>query len=248
MLIAPFAFWLISKGKWWLVLAASIAAWILRDNNFIMAWQVIFINAMTIGFYWDQINAWIKSIAARRRKILKKALIVLALTTFAVSYASAFLLSLLNNMWLSNTLPHWLQHVTYDWNNYNADIWLYTQKWTMGPLRIVLFALWGFALYIWTRKHEMAINEKTRGLLELLGRNSLLVYSLHSVIAFGFQFLDPNNTNFIVNSGITLLALFMLVLGTKLYVSFKSNWPRVNSSGLYSFIYRKSKSLLSTYR
>jgi hypothetical protein len=56
MAIAPFVFYLIAKGKWWLVAILSVLTWAFRGDNFIMAWQLIFYFGMIVGYYWDEIN------------------------------------------------------------------------------------------------------------------------------------------------------------------------------------------------
>ncbi len=244
MLIAPFAFWLTAKGKWWLVLAGSIIAWVFRGNNFVLAWQILFIGGVVVGFHWYEITHWFSSLKAARRRMLKRTVITLTTITFGISYASVYVLSLLNQYLAS--LPHWLQSFTLGWNNFNYDVWIYTQKWTMGPLRIALFLLWASVLYMWVKKHEIRINEKTKGILELLGRNSLYVYFLHSLITFVFKYFIPIKTNFIENFGITFMALLALIYGTKAYSFMRVNWPQFSMTNFYKFISRKSRAIFDS--
>lgn len=218
MFIAPFAFYLVSRGKWWLMLALSIGAWLFRGDGFTLSWQLIFNLAILVGFYWDRLQAlWRRQSQARRRQVINL-FSAAALTSFLLSYASVYLLTWLNE-WYGSLTP-WLRHLTFTWNNYNADIWVYAQKWTMGPLRLLLFFIWFPVLYGLFRRYETGINRLSRGLLEMLGRNSLFVYSAHAVIIFVMKmYFIPAQTGLLQNFLITLAGLVLLVAVTWLYVN-----------------------------
>lgn len=228
MLMAPFAFYLLARGKWYLLAIASFGAWALRGNNFTLSWQIIFMLGMVIGFYWFEINHWILSRPAKLRRRLKFSLYSVALFTFILSYASVFLLSHLNQHLLGDpgSLPMWLQHVTLKWNSANEYVWRYTQKWTMGPVRIALFLIWFSALYLIADKYYQSITARSRGIIELLGRNSLFVYIAHAFIVFGFKFFITAGTTFWQNFLITAAALAMLVGVTYIYKYFWPDKPR----------------------
>jgi hypothetical protein len=218
MFIAPFAFYLVSRGKWWLMLALSVGAWLFRGDGFTLSWQLIFNLAILVGFYWDRLQAlWRRQSQARRRQVINL-FSTAALTSFLLSYASVYLLTWLNE-WYGSLTP-WLRHLTFTWNNYNADIWVYAQKWTMGPLRLLLFFIWFPVLYGLFRRYETGINRLSRGLLEMLGRNSLFVYSAHAVIIFVMKmYFIPAQTGLLQNFLITLAGLVLLVAVTWLYVN-----------------------------
>jgi hypothetical protein len=218
MFIAPFAFYLVSRGKWWLMLSLSIGAWLFRGDGFTLSWQLIFNLAILVGFYWDRLQAlWRRQSQARRRQVINL-FSAAALTSFLLSYASVYLLTWLNE-WYGSLTP-WLRHLTFTWNNYNADIWVYAQKWTMGPLRLLLFFIWFPVLYGLFRRYETGINRLSRGLLEMLGRNSLFVYSAHAVIIFVMKmYFIPAQTGLLQNFLITLGGLVLLVAVTWLYVN-----------------------------
>jgi hypothetical protein len=218
MFIAPFAFYLVSRGKWWLMLSLSIGAWLFRGDGFTLSWQLIFNLAILVGFYWDRLQAlWRRQSQARRRQVINL-FSAAALTSFLLSYASVYLLTWLNE-WYGSLTP-WLRHLTFTWNNYNADIWVYAQKWTMGPLRLLLFFIWFPVLYGLFRRYETGINRLSRGLLEMLGRNSLFVYSAHAVIIFVMKmYFIPAQTGLLQNFLITLAGLVLLVAVTWLYVN-----------------------------
>lgn len=226
MLIAPFVFYLVSKGKWWLALAGSLAVWAFRGQGFTLAWQLIFNLGIIIGYHWNTIEAWFNNLRQKRRSQIKKVFLVSAAITFIASYSSVYVLSLLFHLWGAGMLPAWLQHVAYNWGNWNHNIWNYADKWTMGPLRIVLFFIWFPVLFWFVRKYDKKINRVTKGLLELLGRNSLLTYTIHAFIVFILKmYFIPQKTNFLQNFLITGLALAALIV---LMLTYKKLQPRLS--------------------
>ncbi len=239
MLIAPFVFYLISKGKWKLVLVGSLLAWVLRHQNFTLGWQIIFNGGMLIGYYWSELNNYWLKLNQRRRRLIKQALLGLTGVSFILSYATVYLLSEFNQY--LNSLPRWLQQFTLSWNRFTDHIWIYSQKWTMGPLRVVLFYLWASVIFMWVVKREQAINRKTRGVLLLIGQNSLFVYVFHSVIVFVFKYFIPAKTNPVQNFLIVSLALMILIGGTYLYRAARDAKPNLNTANLYGYLFRKSR-------
>ena len=227
MFLAPFAFFLLVKRKWWLLILASIAAWEAGQhaavNNFTLSWQIIFVGGMGIGFYWNGLTArWLGLSAIIKRRI-RLSVASLAAITFVFSYASVYLLSVLNQKF--SGLPLWLQHLTLHWNTVNAWIWQFAQKWTMGPVRIVLFGLWFWTLFMWVKDRQKAISRYSLGTLELLGRNSLFVYIAHAFIVFIFKLYIPDQTTFVENFFITAAALAALVGVT---LAYKKIQPKLN--------------------
>lgn len=218
MIFAPIVFYLTAKRLWWLALIGSITAWGFRGQGFTLSWQLIFNVGIIIGFYWHEITARFNSLKASTRLRLKRSLAVLAAITFLISYSSVFVLSLLFHIWGWGYLPAWLQHVAYDWGNWNHDVWLYADKWTMGPLRIALFFIWFPVLFWLLRRYEYRLNQATRGVVELLGRNSLFVYTAHAFIVFALKiYVIPPKTRFWQNFLITVVALAALIGITLLY-------------------------------
>lgn len=222
MLIAPFVFFLIAKGKWWLAAIGILAAWWFRGQGFTLSWQLIFNSGIIIGFYWQRIENGFRSLKSGQRRLVKRGLGAAAVVTFGLSYASVYVLSLLFHLWGANLLPHWLQHVAYTWGNWNYDVWLYADKWTMGPIRVVLFFLWFTVLYWIVRRYEAQIARYSRGLLEMLGRNSLFVYTVHAFIIFTFKmYLIPGHTSVLQNfliTGTGVVLLVSLVYAYKNYI------------------------------
>jgi hypothetical protein len=213
--LAPFAFYLISKGKWWLLMAISLIAWAFRGNGFTLSWQLIFAMGMVIGYHWYELRGRIESLPAATRHKLRSLVFKTTIITFFLSYTSVYVLSVLNDQWISLS-PFW-QNLIFHLNSVNNWIWLYAQKWTMGPVRIVLFLLWFAALFMIVEKYQDKINKWTRGYIDLFGRNSLFVYIAHAFIVFGFKLFIPPGTNLWQNFLITLAALSLLLYVTKAY-------------------------------
>lgn len=227
MFLAPIAFYLIVKGRWWLMLGTSFIFWLIGQhvsvNNFTLTWQFLFNLAMLIGFYWPQISARWQTSAARTQTRIKQSIIAVTAVTFTFSYLSVYILSVLNER--LSSLPQWLDNLTLHWNNFNAWIWLYAQKWNLGALRIILFMFWFTTLFMLIHKYHRGINRWSYHLIELLGRNSLLVYIVHAFVVFGFKYFIPPNTGFWKNFLITAAALFCLVAITIIYKTYE---PAIN--------------------
>ena len=244
MLIAPFVFYLISRGKWKLVLAAILAGWLFRGQNFTLGWQLIFNGGMLMGFYWDEINRWWKHQRASRKRLLKRTAVTITAVTFLYSYAVVYVLSELNTFY--NSLSDGLRHFTLSWDSFNKYVWTYSDKWTMGPVRAALFFIWASVAFSWVRRHEQIINKRTRNLLLLIGQNSLFVYIYHSVIVFVFKFFIPAKTSIPENFAIVSLSLLLLVGGTYLYRYVRNSRPRLNSANLYTLVFKKSRALFNS--
>ena len=242
MFMAPLVFWLIAKRLWWLMLVISFGMWWFRGNGFTWSWQLLFNSAMLIGYYYDEIRAKLNSFKPQTKTIIRRSIFTVSAITFTFSYAVVFLLSFLNQHY--DSLTPWLRHLTFTWNNYNADIWVYAQKWTLGPLRLVLFFFWFATLFYLVQKYQSNITSRTYGVIELLGRNSLFVYIAHAFIVFGFQLFIPYQTNILQNFVITAAALLVLIIVTVFYRPICSDWAE-NHSLRWSSLIAKSKAQLA---
>jgi hypothetical protein len=218
MFFAPVVFALVAKGKWWLALVGIFGFWWFRGLSFTLAWQLIFNLGIISGYYWQEIENHFKQLKTNTRRRIKIGFAAAAAITFTASYASVYVLSLLFHLWGADHLPAAWQHVAFTWGWINHDIWIYADKWTMGPLRVALFFIWFPVLYWLVRKYEVRLNKSTYGILELLGRNSLAVYTIHAFIVFVFKmYLVPAKTNVLQNFLITGGALALLILLTIIY-------------------------------
>jgi hypothetical protein len=215
--MAPFVFYLISRGRWPIVILGSLIAWHFRGNNFIMAWQLIFNVAMVIGFYWNEIRQKIESWSKTTKLLAKRSVYSLAGATFVFSYSGVYLLSTIEKH--RAFFPDWVTRLGWHWSSLNDFIWQYCPKWTLGPGRIAFFALWFVALYMLVERYEENISRFSKGMLELLGKNSLFVYVTHAFIIFGLKLLVPVHTNFYENFAFTFVALASIIFITSTYKS-----------------------------
>lgn len=222
MFAAPFVFFLLSKNKWWLALAGIWTAWALRGQGFTLAWQLIFNMGIIIGYYWKPMQEKFRKLGASRQKIIRRSFLAAGVISFTISYASVYLLSLLFYLWGRGSLSTSWQHVAFTWGWLNHDIWNWSDKWTMGPLRIALFSIWFPVLYGIFRRYEHKLAQISHGILEALGRNSLFVYSVHSIIVFTLKmYFIPPHTNILQNFLITSSGIAAMVIITKLYIRYR---------------------------
>jgi hypothetical protein len=243
MLIAPFVFYFLTKGRWKLVLAAMTIAYLLRGNNFTLGWQFIFNGGMLIGFYWQELNRKWASLSKKTKRIAKQSTAWITAVTFLFSYSIVYGLSELNNFY--NRLGPGLKHLTINWDNFNQHIWTYADKWTMGPIRLILFFVWAAVAYRLVARHEAAINRRTKGILVMLGQNSLFVYVYHAFIVFAFKFFIPLKTSIAENFLIVTAALILLICGTYLYTRFRDAKPQI-SNKLISLLPKRNRSAAET--
>jgi hypothetical protein len=178
---------------------------------------------MLVGFYWKELQKWGSELRAKQKLLIKRSLVSVTAVSFGLAYATVYILSELNTHF--GSLPPGLKSFTLSWNHFNQYVWTYADKWTMGPLRLILFAVWASVLYMLVSKREQAINRRTKGVLVLLGQNSLFVYIFHSLIVLAFKFFIPAHTNALQNFGIVSLALAILIGGTYLYRYLRAVWP-----------------------
>lgn len=218
MLAAPIAFWLLSRRAWPVVLLVSGAIWLYRGESFAAAWQVLFMGGMIVGYYWHELQNWWRSIRSTIRLSIEKTVLVAAVLTFTISYASVYLLSELNAHW--SLLPGWAAQFAGLWNSYNAAIWPFFEKWTLEPGRILVFMLWFWVLYRLVERNYATIQKATAGIFSMLGRHSLFTYGAHAILIFTLHLFITSPVNLFVNFVITsaILALILALVAAREYL------------------------------
>lgn len=219
MLAAPLVFWLLTKNKWWLVVAGSVGLWLVRGQEFQLAWQVLFVGGMIAGYYWKQLHAWVDSWQPRIKRTAATGIFAVAGATFAISYLSVYLLGWLNDQ--SIWLPHGLAQATAAWDAWNTAVWPAFEKWTLEPGRIILFGLWFAAAYLLVERFARRIPPLLTRWLVLLGTNSLFVYGLHAVVVFVVHVWAQGSIgvlgNFLVTVAVLVVITCITWLKTKKY-------------------------------
>lgn len=236
MFAAPFGFYLLNRGKWWLLGLISIGVWCAPGNNNpwdTLNWQLIFMLAMILGYHWEALNDRWAKVKAKNKRAIKRWVIGISSVTFAYSYASVYLLAVLNNR--LTQLPLGWQHFTLSWNSFHNWVWQYAQKWTLGPLRVVLFGFWFWCLFMLANRYYPLITRFSRGVIEMMGQNSLFVYITHAFIVFILKLFIPPITVFWQNFLFTAGALMALVILTRLYVSHRP-YLQARKASLYELL------------
>lgn len=246
MIVAPFVFWLAAKGKWKLVVIASIVIWAFRGQTFTLGWQLLFNWGILIGFNWYEIQGRYRKVASKDRQRIRKAFFVTAGITFVFSYASIYLLNLFNYLWGLDYSSPALIELTNAWNHVNYDIWQFAQKWNLGPIRLALFFIWFPVLFYLVSKYGEGINRRTKNIIEIMGRNSLFVYVTHAFIIFILKlYFIPVTTVFWQNFVITGLALAALIAITLVYSRLREEASVKYNSSLFGLIVKKVKLLFA---
>lgn len=220
LLITPLALWLVRRGKWYIVLAASVGLWALyplvpqtdiRTAELLMplSWQLIFFGGFIIGFYWDVLaKRWQSVRQSIRQPVLYSILGVAATSLLAdiliVTLDAARLLPAPISTWYQSIQPFFLKDEL--------------------PLpRLLLFGLWftlGFYLF---SRFETPLRRYAGWLLFPFGLNSLYAYILHAVLLFFAHLIMPPQlaTNFLLNLLGSLVILGIILFAIKRRVLFK---------------------------
>lgn len=206
MLIAPLAVWLIAKRHAWLVALTSIATWTIFGHlagwQIFTAWQIVFMIGIIIGFYLPQLEALAKQIPKLKRNILWWLVVGAAVVSY-MAVALRFVVLPAIDPSISDTIP--------------ADWQALLDRESVSIGRIAIGILWFGALYLIFRRFEEWLNSATRGILLLLGQNSLFVYSLEAFIIFSLDvFLPaPNNSSILGNTFIGIFGIAAIYIITR---------------------------------
>lgn len=209
LIMSPFALWLLRKGKWYIVTAASIGLWLLypvahmhTDNStellMPLSWQLIFFSGLTIGYHWNNFSSWWRRQSETFRAVIRTPVLVLAAATLFTNIVLVAGMSL-------NILPASWQAT------YTTELFTTFDKNGLPLARLALFGLWftlGLTIFM---RYEKTITKWFGWLLMPFGMNSLYVYILHAIIIFFAHLLIAPGTsnNIIVNffGSIAILAL-----------------------------------------
>ena len=200
MLFAPFAVWLIAKGRAWIVALGSFLIWFfLRETAFFLlfsAWQIVFFFGIILGFYLPHIEALFKSLSKDRQRVVFRGVLMSGLATYIFS-VTLFLIIPMVLSWYAPAMQLHDQAISY------------FDKTHLAPARIAVGILWFVTLYMLFRYYEQAISKKTYGVLEVFGRQSLFVYSFHAVVLFiiDLYFIPPAGTTIVRNTIVTTAVL-----------------------------------------
>jgi len=206
MLFAPFAIWLIAKGRAWIMALASFAIWFfLRDTERFLPfspWQLVFYFGMILGYYLPHIEAWFRELPKERRRVISITICSVA----AVTYIACIYMALIAPTVLLTTNPA---------VQFYAHIQPYFDKNHLAPGRVAVGIVWFAALYMIYRRYEKQISRLSHGVLEVLGRQSLFVYGFHAFLLFiiDLYFVPPAGHSLFANTLVTLVVLTIIYIG-----------------------------------
>lgn len=206
MIFAPFAVWLIAKGRAWIVALASFAIWFfLRDTERFLPfspWQLVFYFGMILGYYLPHIEAWFQEMPRKWQRTI----FISVCSVAAVTYLASIYMALIAPTALPSTNPA---------VQFYAHIQPYFDKNHLAPGRVAIGIVWFAALYMTYRRYEKQLSRVTRGALEVLGRQSLFVYTFHAFILFviDLYFVPPVKSSIPANTLVTLAVIGIIYVG-----------------------------------
>lgn len=208
---APFALWLLRKGKWYIMLTLSFIIWTLyplvekgSPLSQPLSWQFIFFAGFTIGFYWESITAKWRSLPSTIRKKIGWSMV----TAFAITLVASFLLVFGNKFGTAfgDSL-----------NSIHRAIGGYFDKDRLPIPRLLIGTLWLWSLFFIVRRFEAIIIKKLGWLLLPFGMNSLYIYTISAFIVFfaHLAFPMPGFGNIALNLAASLVTLALLWLALR---------------------------------
>ena len=221
LIMSPLALWLLRQGKWYIVMAGSIALWALypwallhteytAEVLMALSWQLIFFGGLTIGFHWIDMKAWWEKRTQKAKQYILIPILSLASITLLVNIIFTIFTSLGVGPESASTLYNSLQTTVFN-------------KEALTLPRVILFALWfTLGLFIFTR-FEPWIKKWFGWILIPFGTNSLYVYILHAIVLFfAHLLLTPVvSTNVFINFAGTVIVLGLILLAARKRFLFK---------------------------
>jgi len=208
---APLALWLLRKGYWYILLAASFGIWCLYPYappawpfSQALSWQLIFFSGFIIGFHWEKITATWRKLSVRNRRIIGWSFVSAFVLTACISFVLVFGHELGGQLGASIDAAH---HIIEQ--GYNKD--------RLPIPRIIIGTIWFWALFYLVRRFEAQIAHRTGWLFLRFGENSLYVYTISALIIFFAHLILPPRftTNPLINLVVSLAALSLVLLAVK---------------------------------
>ena len=210
MFVSPLVMWLLRKGKWYIVLAASFVCWFLYDYSTletpelsqVFSWQLIFFGGMTVGFYLDPIRNWWSCRSLLLRKYITGTVVSVALITMIANFIFV--------VWGPQIIGQTSVQAI------NDALMPYLNKERLPLYRIALFLVWfGAGFWLMTKLEKPTI--KYLGwLLVPFGGNSLYVYTIEAFVIFLVHLIiPPSPSNMLINLALSLSCLGLVWLAVR---------------------------------
>lgn len=218
MFAAPFALWLVSRGKTWIVLLASGLVWFtLRDFAYVVpfsGWQLIFMTGLVIGYYLPEIEARVQRLSVRQQRRWFRIITTIAIATYVISvWWSVVIPFVVSNFsaYIPMTTLQFL-NILVEYRQVFWEQWFGKSSIEFG--RLAFGTLWFVALYLLVRVYEGKIVFWRVGkFIEYLGKHSLFVYVSHgiAIVLVNILLAPPAGyTNVLVNTIIITLVLWLI--------------------------------------
>lgn len=204
---SPIAIWLLRKKLWYVVMLVSVAIWsqftfLVGDESLelgqVWSWQLIFFSGLVIGFHWNDIVTWWRTLRLPLRKGVIAGTVGLAAVTMVANFVIVYGGESINlSFAFLDTLDTTLRP--------------YFSKEALPWPRLVLFLIWfGAGFWLFSRFEDQIIR-RLGWLLLPFGTNSLYVYTIHAALIFFAHLIISSATSSIVLNLILSITAVMLV-------------------------------------
>ncbi len=199
--VAPIILYFLTQKKGWWVSGISVALWLgyqISPENFsptlgtfpVLAWQVLFVHGLVIGFHREAIKEFFSKWPAQSRYL-----------PLAMAFVGLLALGI-----------NWLYAGTFD---ENVDLsWFLTEmfdKNALRPGRVITFLVFFQVFYLLLTRLWEPINSAFGWLFNLLGQNSLYVYILHGfVVSMFFNIPNYGDASALIHTAGHIAAVLML--------------------------------------
>lgn len=211
--IGPLVIWLLSKGKWWLVLLISYGLYFLHWKNIaptaFFQWQAPFFIGAVVGYHWDTIIERYRSMSVTRKALIRRTSISSTILIYIFGILFVLIPSLFPNA------PSFLRAV-YSNNLHNA----YLLDLRSGLLRPFVLVIIMMGLLFIVRKYEQLLLRTIGKFILPFGQNSLYVYIVESIVLFAVPYFILQG-NFFRNSLVELGIIFLVWLALRHRFLFK---------------------------
>lgn len=209
LLFSPVALWLLRKGKWYLVLAASFGVWTLYPLSpwppgwlsAPISWQLIFFAGFVVGYHWQEISRWWKQRLEKTRRIITATIVPLGFLSVVFSALLVF----------GKDIPE----IGASLSAFHGSIEIHFEKDRLPLARIGLSMLW-FASFFWIfSRFETQLKKWFGWLLLSFGTNSLYVYTIQAFVVF-FVLLATEKSNWwFINFLISVMTIGIVYLAVR---------------------------------